>query len=184
MRRRGSALVEFGLVVGVLVVLITSVAAFAPAIATKSKVVDATFAAALEVATYRAPDELAEPESLRDRATQFAQVCRNASLVAYRMLVAAGLDAGAAAPSSCLTTAAAKESDQMWLEISGFDLTVSRIPASPFDLCLTYRYRIEGGIAFAVSNGVAAVDRVVLPSIPISACTTVYLDDDRTEPAS
>lgn len=179
MRRRGAALVEFGLVVGVLIALVTSVAAFAPIIATKSKVVDATFAAALEASTYRAPDEVAT--SLQGRDDQYARLCYNSALVAYRMLSGAGLDVGTSAPTVCKEDGAA--TDRMWVSIASdsFVLGTGAIPKSPISLCVSYRYEITGGITYAIARGFNGVDSVTVPSIPVGACTAVYLDDDRTE---
>ena len=33
----------------------------------------------------------------------------------------------------------------------------------------------------AIARGFNGVDTVTVPSIPVEACTAVYLDDDRTE---
>ena len=179
MRRRAAALVEFGLVVGILIALVTSVGAFAPIIATKSKVIDATFAAALEASTYRSPDDTAT--ALQGRDDQYTRLCYNASLVAYRMLAGAGLEVGTAAPATCKDTGA--PTDRMWVSIPSdtFVLGTGAIPKSPIELCVSYRYEITGGITYAIARGFNGVDTVTVPSIPVEACTAVYLDDDRTE---
>jgi Flp pilus assembly protein TadG len=178
MRRRGAVLVEFGLVAGILIVLLSTVFAFYPAIAARTAAIDAAFASALELSTYQAPSDAASA-TLRSVGTQQRLVCRNAGLVARRMLDAAGLPIGTVGVSDC---GAPTWTSRVGIVVTGFRLRPgTSVPASPFTLCVTYRYQPDGGISYVMGSGGAGVDVENLTYIHLRACTAVYLDDDRTE---
>lgn len=175
MRRRAAALVEFALVAGILIMLMTSVGALYPAIGAKTAVVDAALAAGLEASTYRPPAQTASA-NLKAVGTQQAIICRNAALVAQRVLSAAGLPLPAVAPQTCGPASSTRP-----LGISVTNFTVSGgarpTPRSPFTLCITYRYAPQGGIGYFVTSGPLAIDAENLTYIDLSACTAVYVDN-------
>jgi hypothetical protein len=176
MRRRAAVLVEFGLVAGILIVLLSTVFAFYPAIAARTAAIDAAFASALELSTYQAP---AGSAPLRSVGTQQLLVCQNARLVARRMIDAAGLPIGTVGVNAC---GAPTRTSRVGVTVTGFRLRPgTSVPASPFTLCVTYRYQPEGGISYVMGSGGAGVDVENLTYIHLRACTAVYLDDDRTE---
>lgn len=180
MRRRAAALVEFALVAGILIMLMTSVGALYPAIGAKTSVVDAALAAGLEASTYRAPAATA-PVSLKAVGTQQAIICRNAALVAQRVLAASGLPLPAAAPQTCGPASATRP---LGISVTNFALTggVQPTPQSPFTLCVTYRYAPAGGIGYFVTSGPVAIDAENLTYIDLSACTAVYIDNGLETP--
>ena len=180
MRRRAAALVEFGLVAGILIMLMSSVGALYPAIGAKTSVVDAALAAGLEASTYQAPAATA-PASLKALDVQRAILCRNAAVVAQRVIVAGGLPLPAAAPTTCGTASSIRP---LGIEISGLSLTGVAAPAprSPFTVCVTYRYAPSGGIGYFLSSGPIAIDAENLTHIDITACTAVYIDNGLETP--
>jgi hypothetical protein len=180
MRRRGAALVEFGLVAGILIMLMSSVGALYPAIGAKTTVVDAALAAGLEASTYQ-PPAAGVAAGLTSLATQRAILCRNAALVAHRVLVAGGLPLPAAAPTTCGAASAIRP---LGIVISDLSLTgvIAPAPKSPFTLCVTYRYAPDGGIGYFISSGPLAIDAENLTHIDLRACTAVYLDNGLETP--
>jgi hypothetical protein len=180
MRRRAAALIEFALVVGILIMLMTSVGALYPAIGAKTSVVDAALAAGLEASTYRAPAAEA-PANLKAAGTQQAIICRNAALVAQRVLVAAGLPLPAAAPQTCGPASAIRP---LGISVTNFAVTGGSrsVPRSPFTVCVSYRYAPQGGIGYFITSGPLTIDAENVTYIDLSACTAVYIDNGLETP--
>jgi hypothetical protein len=95
------------------------------------------------------------------------------------MLVASGLPLPTAAPAGCGPASANRP---LGIELRGLALDPDGEPASPFTLCVTYRYAPEGGISYFLASGPTAIDAENLTYIDLAACAAVFIDNGLETP--